>query len=145
MRIPFILVLAAALFWAIAAGPAAAADDPPQFEMESFWMVFLERGDNPQERTPEQLDELQTQHIEHLGQMWSEGHALVSGPFEVPRDDRVRGITLYRGDLEREQVIELAAADPMVQAGWLKLTVRRWWALKGIMAFTSMDDWEAGR
>jgi uncharacterized protein YciI len=144
MRVPFILVLTAALSWAVAAGPAAATDDPPQFEMESFWMVFLERGDDPQERTPEQLDQLQAQHIEHLGRMWSEGHALVSGPFEVPREDRVRGITLYRGDLERDQVIELAGADPMVKAGWLKLTVRRWWALKGIMAFTSMDDWEAG-
>ncbi len=98
-------------------------------------MVFLERGDDPPELDDGASAELQRKHLAHLSKVHREGYSLVAGPFEVPEDEPLRGIVLYRGDLEKERVVELASDDPAVRAGRLKVRVMRWWTGAGAMTF----------
>ena len=104
-------------------------------EYDSYWMVFLERGDDPPELEESAAMELQGRHQAHLTKMKSQGYSLVAGPFEVSADEPLRGIVLYRGDLEEHEVVELASGDPAVQAGRLKVRVLRWWTPGGAVNF----------
>jgi len=115
---------------------------PPQ-QFDRYWMVFLIRGDHPPELSEEAGAELQKQHLGHLSKVWRSGHALVAGPFEVPAEDALRGIVLYRGDLDEDEVRELAEADPAVQAGRLKVEIRRWWTGGGVLRFRNAEELEA--
>ena len=104
-------------------------------EFDTYWMVFLERGENPPKLEAEAAADLQRQHLGHLGKVWQEGYALVAGPFEVSAEEPMRGIVLFRGDLEREKVVELASADPAVQAGLLQVRVFKWWTGADMLEF----------
>ena len=108
--------------------------DPPK-KFDQYWMVFLERGDDPPELDEAASTALQRQHLAHLSKVQREGYALVAGPFEVPENEPLRGIVLYRGDLEKERVVELASADPAVRAGRLKVRVMKWWTRAGAISF----------
>ncbi len=107
---------------------------PPK-ELDKYWMVFLERGDDPPQLDEEASAELQRRHLAHLSKMHREGYSLVAGPFEVGEEEPLRGIVLYRGDLEGDRVRELASADPAVEAGRLKVRVMKWWTPGGAMTF----------
>lgn len=122
----------------LAAGAVSGQDQEgnPPTEFESYWMVFLERGDNPPKLDADASAELQRQHLAHLGKVWRDGYALVAGPFEAPDDEPLRGITLYRGDLEYDKVIELASSDPAVKAGRLKVRAMKWWTAADLIRFT---------
>ena len=119
----------------LAAYPAMGqtADGEPPTEFDTYWMAFLIRGDDPPELDEKASMELQRRHLAHLSKLYREGYSLVAGPFEVPADDALRGIVLYRGDLGREQVEELTNADPAVQAGRLKIEGRKWGTPAGAM------------
>lgn len=127
-------LLAAALALAPAAAAQSAEGDPPT-EFDTYWMVFLERGESPPQLDPEASAELQRRHLAHLGTMWRQGFALVAGPFEVPREEPLRGIVLFRGDLSRGRVEELAGADPAVEAGRLQVRAFKWYTGKGVLSF----------
>ena len=118
----------------------AEEEGAPPTEFFKCWMVFLERGDHPPQLDEEASAELQRKHLAHLTKVWKEGYALVSGPFEVPAEEPLRGISLYRGDLDRERVLELANADPAVQAGRLKVRAVKWWTPAGILKFESPSE-----
>ncbi len=122
---------------AVALTPVAAqdAEGNPPADFDKYWLVFLERGDDPPQLDAEASAELQRRHLAHLSKVYREGYAKVAGPFEVPDDEPLRGIVLYRGDLERDRVAELAGADPAVEAGRLKIRVLRWWTAAGAMSF----------
>ncbi len=110
------------------------ADGNPPTEFDQYWMVFLVRGDDPPQLDEAASTELQRQHLAHLSRVHREGYSLVAGPFEVPDDEPTRGIVLYRGDLERDQVAELTSADPAVKAGRLKIRIMRWWTPAGALS-----------
>ncbi len=57
----------------------------------------------------------------------------------MPADEPLRGIVLYRGDLERDRVAELAGADPAVEAGRLKIRIMRWWTAANAMSFAEPE------
>jgi uncharacterized protein len=137
MRSAVLLFLGALLMSQASWGQDTEGNPPTEFDQ--FWMVFLLRGDHPPDLDEEASAELQRRHLAHLSKVYREGYALVAGPFEVPEDEPMRGIVLYRGDLEREQVIGLAEADPAVQAGRLKVEARKWWTAAGIMTFKPAD------
>ncbi len=121
----------------LAAAPLQAQDvegNPPT-EFDEYWMVFLVRGDDPPQLDEATSAKLQRRHLAHLSRVHREGYSLVHGPFEVPADEPIRGIVLYRGDLERAKVAELAGADPAVEAGRLKIRIMRWWTAAGAMSF----------
>ncbi len=95
--------------------------------MQQYYMVFLKRGEN-RNQTKEAADSLQKLHMEHLGRMFTEGFADISGPFGD--DGEIRGITIYNVPTLR-MADSLANLDPMVQAGRLAVEVKPWWAAKG--------------
>ncbi len=96
--------------------------------MQEYFMAFLKRGPN-QEQTKQEVDSLQVLHMGHLGRMYKEGFADVSGPFGDDTD--VRGITIY--NVPTLKIADsLANMDPMVKEGRLVVEIRPWWAGKGL-------------
>ena len=95
--------------------------------MQEYYMVFLKSGPN-RNQTKEEADSLQGLHMAHLGRMYEEGYADISGPFGDDGD--LRGITIYNVPTLR-MADSLAHLDPMVQSGRLAIEVKPWWAGKG--------------
>ncbi|MBL4662472.1 MAG: hypothetical protein JKY22_02670 [Flavobacteriaceae bacterium] len=95
--------------------------------MQEYFMAFLKRGPN-RDWTKQESDSLQVLHRGHLGRMYEEGYADISGPFGDDQD--VRGITIYNVPTLK-MADSLANIDPSVQAGSLMIEVRSWWAIKG--------------
>jgi uncharacterized protein YciI len=95
--------------------------------MQEYYMAFLKRGPiRSQSKT--EADSLQKLHLAHLGRMYKEGFADISGPFGDDQD--TRGITVYNVP-SLKMADSLANLDPMVKAGRLVIEIRPWWAGKG--------------
>ncbi|MFC7356253.1 YciI family protein [Jejudonia soesokkakensis] len=95
--------------------------------MQQYFMVFLKSGPN-RNQSPEEAQQLQAAHMEHLTRMYQEGYADISGPFGDEGD--LRGITIY--NVPTLKIADsLANLDPMVKAGRLAVEVKSWWAGKG--------------
>jgi uncharacterized protein YciI len=95
--------------------------------MQQYFIAFLKRGPNRTQNKKE-ADSLQALHMAHLGKMYEEGHADISGPFGD--DGEIRGITIYNTPTF-EMADSLANLDPMVKAGRLVIEIHPWWAAKG--------------
>lgn len=95
--------------------------------MQQYFIAFLKRGPNRSQNKKE-ADSLQKLHLEHLGKMYKEGYADISGPFG--EDGDIRGITIY--NTPTQQIADsLANLDPMVTSGRLTIEIHPWWAAKG--------------
>jgi uncharacterized protein YciI len=95
--------------------------------MQEYYMAFLNRGPN-RDQSKAEADSLQTLHMAHLGKMYKEGFADISGPFGDDQD--TRGITIYNVP-SLKMADSLANLDPMVKSGRLEIEIRPWWAGKG--------------
>ena len=95
--------------------------------MQQYFIAFLKSGPNRSQGRDE-ADSLQRLHMEHLGRMYEEGYADISGPFGDDGD--IRGITIYNTPT-LEVADSLANLDPMVKAGRLVIEIHPWWAAKG--------------
>ncbi len=95
--------------------------------MQQYFIAFLKRGPNRSQNKAES-DSLQALHMEHLGRMYEEGYADISGPFGDDGD--IRGITIYNTPTI-EIADSLANMDPMVKSGRLVIEIHPWWAAKG--------------
>lgn len=95
--------------------------------MQQYFIAFLKRGPIRSQNETE-ADSLQALHLEHLGRMYNEGYADISGPFGDDGD--IRGITIYNTPT-LEMADSLANMDPMVKAGRLVIEIHPWWAAKG--------------
>jgi len=95
--------------------------------MQQYFIAFLKRGPN-RSQNKKKTDSLQALHMAHLGKMYEEGYADISGPFGDDGD--IRGITIYNTPT-LEIADSLANADPMVKAGRLAIEIHPWWAAKG--------------
>jgi len=95
--------------------------------MQQYFIAFLKRGP---ERSQDKAatDSLQALHMAHLGRMYEEGYADISGPFGDDGD--IRGITIYNVP-NLKMADSLANMDPAVQAGRLRIEMHPWWAAKG--------------
>lgn len=95
--------------------------------MQQYFIAFLKKGTS-RSQTKAEADSLQTLHLAHLGRMYEEGFADISGPFGDDGD--IRGITIY--NVPTQKIADsLANMDPMVQAGRLTIEIHPWWAAKG--------------
>lgn len=117
----------------IHAVPAANAQAPTEFD--SYWMVFLERADDPPALDDGKRAEIQAAHLEHLGEQFRQGRAPVAGPFGGGPDEPLRGIVLFHGHFDADQVRAWAGADPAVAAGLLKVRVLPWYTEAGALDF----------
>ena len=95
--------------------------------MQQYFIAFLKRGPERSQNKAE-TDSLQALHMAHLGRMYEEGYADISGPFGDDGD--IRGITIYNVPT-LQMADSLANLDPSVQAGRLEIEVHPWWAAKG--------------
>ena len=95
--------------------------------MQQYFIAFLKSGPN-RSQSKEEADSLQALHLAHLGRMYEEGYADISGPFGD--DGEIRGITIYNTP-SLKIADSLANLDPMVKAGRLVIEVHPWWAAKG--------------
>ena len=95
--------------------------------MQQYFIAFLKSGP-VRSQSKEVTDSLQNLHMAHLGRMYEEGFADISGPFGD--DGEIRGITIYNTPTLR-MADSLANLDPMVKAGRLVIEVHPWWAAKG--------------
>ena len=102
---------------------------PGGFEMTTYYVGFLYRGPKwTAEQTPES-EALQKAHLANIQRMAEAGKLLVAGPFTDGGD--LRGLYVFRvATLEEAQA--LAASDPAVQAGRLRLEFHPWFAAKNI-------------
>ena len=103
--------------------------------LERYSLVLLRRGPRAHEYAGEELDRLQEAHLAHLGAMREQGHMLVAGPFGDQPDETLRGICLYRTDLEETR--RLAEQDPSVQAGRMRVEVLSWYVPEGEIRFSA--------
>lgn len=95
--------------------------------MQQYFIAFLKSGPN-RSQSKEVADSLQALHLAHLGKMYEEGYADISGPFGDDGD--IRGITIYNTPTFK-MADSLANMDPMVKAGRLVIELHPWWAAKG--------------
>tara|TARA_R110002072_G_scaffold22615_1_gene79301 strand:- start:128196 stop:128690 length:495 start_codon:yes stop_codon:yes gene_type:complete len=95
--------------------------------MQQYFIAFLKSGPN-RSQTKAEADSLQTLHLAHLGRMYEEGYADISGPFGDDGD--IRGITIYNVPTLK-MADSLANMDPMVKSGRLVIEMHPWWAAKG--------------
>jgi len=95
--------------------------------MQQYFIAFLKRGPI-RSQNEEEAEQLQNEHLAHLGRMYELGYADISGPFEDDGD--IRGITIY--NVPTQKIADsLAKLDPMVQAGRFEIEIHPWWAAKG--------------
>jgi len=95
--------------------------------MQQYFIAFLKRGlERSQDKAA--TDSIQALHMAHLGRMYEEGYADISGPFGDDGD--IRGITIYNVPT-LQMADSLANLDPAVQAGRLAIEMHPWWAAKG--------------
>lgn len=95
--------------------------------MQQYFIAFLKNGPI-RNQNEEEANQLQSEHLAHLGKMYELGYADISGPFGD--DGEIRGITIYNVPTLK-MADSLANADPMVKAGRLVIEVHPWWAAKG--------------
>lgn len=102
---------------------------PGGFEMTTYYLALLYRGPK---WTPEETPEtraIQDAHLANIQRLVAEGKLLLAGPFTDDGD--LRGIFVFRvGSMEEAQ--KLAASDPAVQAGRLRLEIHPWYSAKNI-------------
>jgi uncharacterized protein YciI len=110
-----------------AAEPAAPAFKLPP-NMTVYYFGLLTSGLNAATIPPADLPALQAGHMANINRLAREGKLLVAGPFMDDGD--WRGILIFKcASLEEAQA--LAATDPAVQAGRLKVEIRPWLTMKG--------------
>ena len=95
--------------------------------MQQYFIAFLKKGPT-RSQTKAEADSLQKLHLAHLGRMYEEGFADISGPFGDDGD--IRGITIYNVPTKK-MADSLANMDPMVKSGRLVIEIHPWWAAKG--------------
>ena len=97
--------------------------------MQQYFMAFLKQGPI-HTQNEEESARLQAAHLEHLSKMYAMGYADISGPFGSDGD--IREVTIYNVPTKK-MADSLANADPMVEAGQLKIEIHPWWAAKGFL------------
>lgn len=102
---------------------------PPRPGMESLTLVLLRRPASPTEFADDEADRIQQAHLDFLDGKRSAGVMGAAGPFRDQDDQMLRGLCVYRVDIEEAR--KHAAEDPAVQAGMLEAEVVTWWFREG--------------
>lgn len=116
-------------------GPKGWFADPPERDatrpgaLEHFVFGFLVAGPNRTQPEAEAL-EIQKGHLAYMDDLHKQGKLPVAGPFVDEGD--ARGIVIYRVKTV-EEAQQLAAGDPAVKAGRLRIEARPWMTLRGIL------------
>ncbi|HYS53143.1 MAG TPA: DUF4440 domain-containing protein [Thermoanaerobaculia bacterium] len=107
----------------------AAAASAETYEMTTYYVAFLYRGAKWTAQETAETRKIQEDHMANIQRMHDAGKLVVAGPFADDGD--LRGLFLFQG-LTREEAERLAANDPAVVAGRLRIELHPWFAAKGI-------------
>ncbi len=128
---PFHFLAGCALLCAtlpVRAEEAKAAPAKPEYEMTTYYFALLTAGPNAGTGTPEERSKIMAGHLANIQRLHEAGKILVAGPFAD--NGAWRGIFIYKcASLEEAQA--LAATDPAVQVGRLKVEIHPWMTAKG--------------
>ncbi len=102
---------------------------PPQFDTDQYQFGLLTRGPKwTADSTPE-IQKLQEGHMANINKMAAAGKLFAAGPILDNGD--LRGIFIFRA-ASVDEAMALAAEDPAIKAGRLKLEILPWIGTKGI-------------
>jgi uncharacterized protein YciI len=104
---------------------------PDRFDHHT--VIFLVRAPGAPERSEEELDRLQVEHLTYLRDLGRRGVLIANGPMREQTDVRMRGMSVYA--LPLDEALALARADPMVLAGHLAIEGAEWWTAEGAARF----------
>lgn len=125
------------LLWSVLAMAADPAEKktPKNGEMQfdSETLVLLVKGPKWSDADTPENRELMKGHLAHFGKLQEQGHLLLCGPFGDRDDPNLRGLCVYRGDVESSR--KLAEDDPRVKAGHLTVVVQTFWHEKGAVTY----------
>jgi uncharacterized protein YciI len=107
---------------------AKPASPAPKFEMTTYYFGLLTRGPNAGSGTAEEREKIQAAHLANIVRLHDAGKILVAGPFAD--NGEWRGIFIYKC-ASLQEARDLAASDPAVQAGRLKIEIHPWMTAKG--------------
>lgn len=102
---------------------------PPQFDLEGYQLGFLRKGPNHGTGTKEEADKVQAGHMANINKMATMGKLVAAGP--MGDDGDLRGIFLFKV-ASLDEAKALAAEDPAIKAGRLRMDIFTWWGPKNI-------------
>ena len=105
----------------------AQEEDKPKYEMKTYQMVFLYKGENRNQDSLE-VEKIQAGHMANIQRLADEGKLIVAGPFLDDKD--LRGIFIFDSESEVE-VKALVETDPAIMAGRLRYEIHPWMTAKG--------------
>jgi uncharacterized protein YciI len=109
---------------------------PERFDEHT--VIYLVRSPTAPDRSEEELDRLQIEHLTYLNDLNRRGVLIANGPLRDQTDVRMRGMSVYGVPLD--EALALARADPMVVAGHLEIHGARWWTAEGAARFGEVGD-----
>jgi uncharacterized protein YciI len=102
-------------------------------DIVTYYFVELIPDVSSPEYSPQQLTEIQKNHLNNIRSMAQEGKLLLAGPFE----DGGGLFVLNADSFEEAQAwVEL---DPAVKAGRFTYKIRRWYTERGMLSLESRD------
>lgn len=113
---------------------ARAWQKAPPDEFDSYHLVLLTAGDATNV-DPDRKSEAFAGHQAHMLRRYRAGELLTPARVEQIGEVDIRGLLIYRGDLDDAQVAEIVREDPLVQLGVLKARITRMHTPKGIIAW----------
>ena len=105
----------------------AQEEERPKYEMKTYQMVFLYKGENRNQDSTEAM-KIQEGHMANIQRLADEGKLIVAGPFLDDKD--LRGIFIF--DVETEDEVKgLVETDPAIKSGRLRYEIHPWMTAKG--------------
>ncbi len=108
---------------------------PDAFDV--FTLVVLRRPPNAPQMSDQELDELQSRHLEYRADLVRRGVLVANGPLLEQSDVSLRGLSIFA--CSPDEAARLSDGDPSVQAGRLAYDVMEWWVGAGTLAFPRVD------
>jgi uncharacterized protein YciI len=121
-------ILTALSFVVITSSLVFAQDFESQYEMKTYYMVFLKKGPNRDKHDSLTVAKIQKEHLANIERLAQEGYINIAGPFMDDQD--LRGIFIMNVE-SKEKAEELVNTDPAVKAGRLIYEIRPWYSAKG--------------
>ena len=110
----------------------AAQNPVPQTpKLMKYYMGFLKKGPQWSSTSTPESNEIQKQHLAHLRRMHELGKLIVAGPFGDNGD--IRGILVFRGKDNLDELKKLAEEDPAVKAGRMVVELHPWYVQDGVL------------
>lgn len=113
----------------VATTALAAGVGPGGYEMTTYYVAFLYRGAKWTPQETAETARIQDEHLANIQRLAKSGKLVLAGPFTD--DGELRGMFVLQG-VSLDEARELAANDPAVKAGRLRIELHPWYAAAGI-------------